>query len=204
MCHKSKTMAKSNEFGCTLMGEVTISAAKAGWEPKNMDDFSKDENLMKLVLGVMHGTHEIKGTKHDIDCDAEPFIPTGLKLEEHQKGGTIKFDVSNVVLYLARQQQIANIDCWALRGELRGKKVLNANVLDFLLKHPEFIPEHWKSKKILFWGTIYRGCYKETRNELYVRYLSWSGGNANRWDHANTNITSNDFNLCYPAAMFAI
>jgi hypothetical protein len=53
-------MAKSNDFSCTLMGEVAITAAKAGWEPEDFSKLSKDENLMKLILGVLRNTHEIK------------------------------------------------------------------------------------------------------------------------------------------------
>ena len=33
---------------------------------------------------------------------------------------------------------------------------LNANVLDYLLEHPELIPKKWKKYRIVFWGTIYR------------------------------------------------
>jgi len=33
---------------------------------------------------------------------------------------------------------------------------MNANVLDYLLAHPELIPEDWKNKYVFFWGTIYR------------------------------------------------
>lgn len=181
MCHKPNTMAKSNEFSCTLMGEVTISAAKVGWEPKNMDDFSKDENLMKLVLGVLRGTHEIKGIEHVIDCDAAPFIPSGWKVEEHQKGGNIKFDASKVELYLSKKQKNGSIEGNKLREELKGKKVLNANVLDYLLANPKAIPEEWKkdekgnTRYIFFWGTIYR----DSGGRFFVRYLSWDGG---QWD----------------------
>ena len=61
-----------------------------------------------------------------------------------------------------------------LREELKGKPVLNANVLDYLLKHPELIPEEWKGKAVFFWGTIYR----DSRGNLCVRCLYWDGS---RW-----------------------
>ncbi len=195
MCHKPKTMAKSNEFSCTLMGEVTLSAAKVGWEPKNMDDFSKDENLMKLVLGVLRGTHEIKGIEHVIDCDAAPFIPSCWKVEEHQKNGNIKFDASKVELYLSKKQKNGSIEGNKLREELKGKKVLNANVLDYLLANPKAIPEEWKGKYIFFWGTIYR----DSDGRLCVRCLYWDGGQwlwSNRW-------LSYAFYGHYPAALSA-
>jgi len=43
-----------------------------------------------------------------------------------------------------------------LRQELKGQLFLNACVLNYLLVHSEFIPDQWKGKAILFWGTIYR------------------------------------------------
>jgi hypothetical protein len=163
-------MAKSNEFALTLMSEVVITGAKAGWESKDFSDLAQSEEKMKLVLGVLRGTHEIKGIEHVIDCDAAPFIPSGWKVEEHQKGGNIKFDASKVELYLSKKQKSGSIEGNKLREELKGKKVLNANVMDYLLANPKAIPEEWKGEYIFFWGTIYRysdGC-------LCVRYLAWS------------------------------
>ena len=61
-----------------------------------------------------------------------------------------------------------------LRKELQSRKVLNANVLDYLLAHPELIPEEWKGKCLFFWGTIYR----RSNGHLYVRFLYWFG---DRW-----------------------
>jgi hypothetical protein len=110
-------MAKSNDFSVTLMGEVAITAAKAGWEPENLSDLSKDENLMRQVLGVLKGTHEIKGIEHVIDCDAEPFIPNGWSVEEHQKGGIIKFDPSMIGPYLSKKQKNGSIEGNKLRIE---------------------------------------------------------------------------------------
>lgn len=49
--------------------------------------------------------------------------------------------------------------------------MLNANVLEYLLAHPDLIPEEWKGKAVFFWGTIYR----DSDGGLYVRYLYWSG-----------------------------
>jgi hypothetical protein len=130
-------MAKSNEFALTLMSEVVITGAKAGWESKDFSDLAQSEEKMKLVLGVLRGTHEIKGIEHVIDCDAAPFIPSGWKVEEHQKGGNIKFDASKVELYLSKKQKSGSIEGNKLREELKGKKVLNANVMDYLLANPQ-------------------------------------------------------------------
>jgi hypothetical protein len=113
-----------------------------------------------------------------IDLDIEPFIPDGWKVEEHQKGGSFKWDASYVSLHLSDKQKNGKwleLEGNKLRKELVGKSVLNANVLDYLLAHPNVIPEEWKGKYVFFWGTVYR--YSDDR--FYVRCLFWD---RDRWD----------------------
>ena len=110
-----------------------------------------------------------------IDCDADPYLPFGWRVEQHLKSGSFKWDPTEVELYLdAGQKDGKVISGHELRKKLEGKRVLNANVLDWLLAHPQFIPESWKEKYVFFWGTIYH----EVGGDLYVRYLSWNGS---RW-----------------------
>jgi hypothetical protein len=67
-----------------------------------------------------------------------------------------------------------------LRQELQDVPVLNACVLDHLLRYPHLIPEIWKvdergnTQYIYFWGTEYRASVRD----LYIRYLYWS---INEW-----------------------
>ncbi len=107
-----------------------------------------------------------------VDLDAAPFIPKGWKLESHKKGGQFAWDSAQVTLHLEAGQQGGNaMKGTDLQKALEDKPVLNANALDFLLAHPELIPESWKDKYVFFWGTVYRfsdGC-------LCVRYLRWDG-----------------------------
>lgn len=114
---------------------------------------------------------------HTIDCNADPKIPyDGWKVEEHRRTGDFVWDPSKVTLYLSESQKNGKvIEGNKLRKELKDKPVLNANVLDYLLAHPELIPEEWKGKYIFFWGTIYRG----SDGHLGVRCLRWGGA---RWD----------------------
>jgi hypothetical protein len=112
-----------------------------------------------------------------IDCDAQPFTPDGWSVEEHQKGGTFTWDkeTQKDALYLSKGQQGGKyIEGNKLRKEMAGKPVLNANVLDYLLKNPHLIPEEWKGKYVFFWGTVYR----HRVGDLCVRCLYWDGG---RW-----------------------
>src|SRR5450432_743108 len=114
-------MAKSNDFGVGLMHEAAITASKVGWEPEDIASLSKDENLLRLIRGVLHGTHEIKGIEHFVDCDAAPFIPVGWKVEEHQEAGNIRFDASGIELYLSKRQKDGSIEGNRLREELNDK-----------------------------------------------------------------------------------
>ncbi len=61
----------------------------------------------------------------------------------------------------------------------KNKNVLNATVWEYLKDHQDKIPEEWKlgikgnAQYIFFWGTIDRS----PDGNLYVRYISWTGGN---------------------------
>lgn len=194
-------MAKSNDFGVGLMHEVAITASKAGWEPENMADFSKDENLFRLVREVQKGAYEIKAVQHTIDCDTDPVVPFQWVVEEHQKGGIIKFDVSKVRFYLSETQKNRNIDSGEnLRKELEGRRVLNSNVLYYLMQNTKFIPEEWKvdeegkTRFIYFWGTI----FKQQNGDSGIFCLYFSSG---RWRPEIQPICNINFGNNHPAAV---
>ena len=133
------------------------------------------EEIAKLV--VRKGKSE---TDHVIDLDSAPFVPEGWKeVEEHKKGGKLKWDSKKIQLYLSESQKGDKyVEGNKLRKELENLPTLNAKVLDFLLAHKELIPEEWKrdekgnTRYVFFWGTIYR----HSDGNLYVRCLYWSGG----------------------------
>lgn len=111
-------------------------------------------------------------SKHTIDCNAGAFIPDhSFEVHEHQKGDQIEFDALKIELY----KNSRDIKGFRLQKKLKGRKVLNANVLDYLMANPEVIPEDWKKDKegnpieVCFFGTIYR----RSDGELCIRYLSW-------------------------------
>lgn len=109
---------------------------------------------------------------HIVDCDADPFVPDGWSVEEHQKRGSFEWDASKVELWLANGQKNDKVlEGNKLRKEMAKKVPFNACVLDYLLANPHLIPEEWKGKSIFFWGTVYRS----RDGDLYVRYLYWSG-----------------------------
>ena len=113
-----------------------------------------------------------------IDLDSEPFCPEGWTVESHKKGGIIEYSPDMVKLYLSEKQKkkgkmIKGIE---LRKELKNLPVMNANLLDWYLAHPNEIPGEWKNKSwISFWGTVYH----RSSGNLVVRCLCWTGA---RWD----------------------
>ena len=145
-----------------------------GWDGALVKALSTGSNLAD-VREVLLKRSMIKPIGCLIDCDAEPFCPLDWKVEEHKKGGSLEWDPTKVKLYLSPNQQNGKcIKGHKLRKELENKSVLNANVLEFLLAHPELIPEGWKGKAIFFWGTIYR----DPDGRLCVYCLDWVGA---RW-----------------------
>jgi hypothetical protein len=148
------------------------------------------------------GLSEIKPILHTIDCNADPFVPHGREVEEHRNGGILTWDPTKVSLYPSKSQEGDEyIGGYKLRKELASQPVLNANVLDYLLKNPHLIPEDWKKDEhgnmrfIFFWGTIYRNSvYRNSDGRLYVRCLYW---NDSTWYWRNYWLgygwSSNDF-----------
>ncbi len=104
-----------------------------------------------------------------IDCDADPFVPEGLTVVEHNKGGMYRFDSKKVALYRSEGQKKRRIIGTDLKEELTDKSVLNANVLDNLLAKPWRIPRIWIGKDIDFWGTT----YSHPKYGLCIRRLSY-------------------------------
>jgi len=152
--------------------QLMESLEKAGWAPGDitrLGQFPDKEGLRR----VLHGLSEITQVKHLINLDVSPFIPDGWKVKQHIEGGQFEWSPEKVKLYLSPNQQDGKIvEGNELRKELEGKPVFNANLLDYLLEHPNLIPEEWKRKYIFFWGTIYH----DSDGDLGVRCLGWGGG----------------------------
>ena len=168
----------------------------------NNDDIKRlcEGDVLTSVRSVLRGHASIAVIEHLIDCDADPFLPNGWKVEEHQKGGQWKFDPKGVEFFLSNSQKGGKvIEGNKLRKELAKKPVFNANVLDYLAANPHLIPEEWKkdeqgnTRYIFFWGTIYRN----SGGNLCVRYLYWSGDRCH-WNYRWLDGGWNDSN---PAAV---
>ncbi|HBA36514.1 TPA: hypothetical protein DCZ15_01415 [Candidatus Falkowbacteria bacterium] len=159
--------------------ELKFAFRRNGWNNVEIKTLSEGD-ILADVLKVIKGQAEIRIIERLIDCDSAPFIPDGWSVEKHKKGGMFKFNPGKISLYLSKKQKKGGTGGHYLRKELSNKPVMNANVLDYLLTHPELIPEEWKwkGKCIFFWGTIYRSY----DGLLLVRYLSWNGSEW-YWDY---------------------
>ena len=167
-------------------GELKAAFRRGDWTNADIKRACEGD-LLARFRDVVRGYGQINITEHVIvDCDVKPFTPDGWKLEEHKKGGQLKLDLSKVRLHLSPNQTNGKvIQGNNLRKELANEPVLNANVLDYLLAHPELIPEDWKrdekgnTRYIFFWGTIYRS----SDGSLFVRYLYFKDGS---WDWSDS------------------
>ena len=142
------------------------------------DDIKRlcEGNVLADVRRVLLGHASIAVVSHVIDCDADPFVPDGWSVEEHQKGGSFQWDASKFELWLANGQKNGKVlQGNKLRKEMSKKVPFNACVLDYLRGNPHLIPEEWKGKYVFFRCTVYR----DRDGDLCVRYLYWDGG---RWD----------------------
>lgn len=181
--------------------ELDHAFERNGWTPADVKLLSGGDMLIQ-ILPVLRGRVNIIVGKHIVDCDTDPFVSNGWVVEGHIKGGQFEFEPKKISLYLDEAQQNGGMIVGnKLREKLKGKSVLNANVLDYLLAHPELIPHEWKEKLVFFWGTIYRedsvAYYSD--GSLYVRCL--------RWDHGSWfwgyDWLQNDFCGDYPSAVLA-
>lgn len=175
-------MATSSDISVGLAHELILTACKAGFEPKDFTVLAQNEDKLRQMLCFVRGHAELTSVKHVIDCDADPMRPyEEWKVEEHRKGGQFTWNPEAVKLHLSPNQLNGKqIEGNKLRKELAKEPVLNANILDYLIRHPHLIPEAWKvdeqgnTRYIYFWGTIYR----DAGGDLCVRCLCFGSG---RW-----------------------
>lgn len=172
---KKKEWTMSTLYTIGQIGQAADALDNAGCTPDELTKIIQNKIALRNFLEVIRGHAEIMVVEHLIDCDAQPFIPDGWKVEEHHQCGQWKFDLQKISLYLSKKQNKGAICGNDLRKELANKTVHNANVLDYLLAYPNLIPEEWKGKIVFFWGTIYRSA----GDGLCVRDLIWGGS---QWD----------------------
>jgi hypothetical protein len=137
-------------------------------------------------------------------ADAPPLVPDGWELESHQPTPPIKDFRAQFKFYQAKAQRSGFIEGNELAKELQQQKVVNATVLDFLLRqleyNPRFLSDRWRydneyhCRYIFFWGTIYR-----YDGDLCIRCLRW---NNVKWEWSYGWLNS-QWNSYYHALVYA-
>jgi len=141
------------------MNQMADALEKAGFVSEDFTKLKQFKNL-EGVKAALNGQAKIF-LSSCVDCDAEPFVPYGFSVVEHEKTGLIlNLEKVKMCLYQGAPGEDSKLD-------------LNANVLDSLLEHPELIPEEWKGGYIWFRGTKYWA-----NGGRCVRGLYWDG---NQW-----------------------
>jgi len=133
--------------------------------------------LGNVTVAILKPNQTALPPENVIDCDVRPTVPDGLKLSSHQPGGNFVWDPTKVELFLSPGQQLdrhgfqQSENARNIRRALENtpKRPLNANVLDWLLAHPEHIPKDWKGKRVVFWGTV----YSDALGGEHIRGLQW-------------------------------
>jgi len=156
--------------------------------PKQLLEWmNAQEKINKELLGMIQ-CKESTSTFFPAVADPMPKKWKGSDwVVEHHDTSIKEVDFSKLSLYISPQQRHGKIIMGHyLHNEIKKEKVpvLNACILDYLLLHPELIPEDWKQgawgkiPRVYFWGTVYR----DLVGDLYVRHLCWHGG-ACRWSY---------------------
>ncbi|OGZ19467.1 MAG: hypothetical protein A2626_02170 [Candidatus Nealsonbacteria bacterium RIFCSPHIGHO2_01_FULL_38_55] len=185
----------SNLYSIGLMNQLGDALEAAKYTPDEVTKLRVYSNLNDFK-GVLTGCSKIVVVQYIIDCDADPFVPSGFTLMSHRKGGQIVWDPTKFQLYLSERQRSGKI----IAGKGLGREladvsgILNANVLDYFLAHQEIIPPECEGVVTYFWGTKFL-----SGGSSYVRCLYRGGG---RWS-SDYAWLGDDWDDASPAARFA-
>lgn len=168
-------MNKEYAIGRALDGLGALNAML-----KKMMEQTGEEDPKEAIRQFNAGEWLLSEAVETIDCNADPFLPGNMLIEEHRRDGIIKWirRKQEDSLFLSRSQVGGiKITGHVLRQELINEPVQNACVADYLLENRQFIPRGWKGKSVFFWGTIFR---RKDNGRLSVRYITdgngtWSG-----------------------------
>ena len=145
-------------------GNVTLGRVEAVW-----NKLGGEEGVKRFLSGLT----EVVPMERIINCNEDPFLMSHWKVAKHDHLGKLVWDASKVKLEYSSHKEGEGVSGNTLYGELSGKVLLNANVLEFLLENEHLIPDEWRRLKVYFWGTLY--CLKDEPSETFVLYLCTVG-----------------------------
>ncbi len=127
------------------------------------DKFKKDKK------GGTATEEKQKATVFNVDCNAVPRIPRGLRLvgpnAKHLRMGVVRVELRDGKLY-ANDREVSLVSCsdpktGAMLSHddivqaISGKPALNACFRDFLADNVKMIPQSWKGKSVFFLNTAF-------------------------------------------------
>jgi hypothetical protein len=177
------------------MNQLADVFEREGYSAELVTKLRSNTLLLKQIKSILNGDATLERLNYVIDTDVEPRISEGCTIEEHKTFGKIEWDLSKAKLFLPKRQKNGGSRAMELRREIMKSPVLNATVLDYLLLHPEIIPDEWKTGCICFWGTIYR----DHRNTPFVRYMFY--GDKGGWHLSSSSLYSTHTER-HPIAIF--
>jgi hypothetical protein len=209
---------------CGQAHELEMAFARYGWTNEDIKSLTKGGTLEQF-LAVLKGQSSVEPVHQlIINTNERPEWLAGSdcwKVEKHAQFGLMRFSTAGVEIYSSsegkwkqghlathmtekqKSRDFAEVTEGLLK-ELETKIPLNSVVLDFLLSHTEFIPQHWKDFYVGFTGTI----YKLTNNPAAggamdtYRSLHWCHTNE-RWE-AKLSGAREQLKRNTPAAIFKL
>jgi len=155
-------------------GRITIESVERLLNQTNGSTYIPEE-LALLINQPEEQPLAIQPVQLTIDCNTQPKVPDMWQLGKHNMIlGRWAWNLRKVTLtdLGAFECECTDYEFVELRCMDYGAVPANANVLDFLLEHPDLIPSEWKGKQIHFCGTVYEG-----GGDRMVRCLAWHSFN---------------------------
>lgn len=144
--------------------------------------------FLLIFAGLICSPSLAQSQQKNIDCGCNPTTPATWTAVSPKGEGTYLLDPANTKLIFFKDDTVNGSDILAKVGNTG----LNTCVLDYLMAHQELIPESWKTKHVVFPGTIFAD---SDGNKLF-RFLKWWD---NRWVIESVYINSRVYDDKYVA-----
>ncbi|ETB63735.1 TPA: hypothetical protein DIC38_02935 [Candidatus Nomurabacteria bacterium] len=189
--------------------ELKMAFRRNGWTNGDIKTLSEG-NILTSVLDVIRDnscviSKEELSAIHIIDTRTKPKSTTHHAVMNHISNGLLKWDLSKISLFASKEFdrpcELYKELCDEFDGsypsykKISNKSLANARVAEYLLVHPDLIPEEWKEYSyILFLGTICYCPFDAAWTEVPVIYwdkkeMVW------KYDYSNTGFPTYSYGV---------
>jgi hypothetical protein len=136
--------------------------------------------VLLLIMGLLYLPSLTFAQTKNIDCNEKPSVPEGYTLVPGNPGGIYQLTPGNIktVSFENKTSPITGEKMLSKLGDI----ALNACVLNYLMAHPETIPEAWKTKNVIFAGSIFADA---GGNKFFPTLCWWNDS----WDMTRTYLS---------------